>query len=70
MISELISGRINSDKTPELQPLGLDNQSLSTSQEAVPVPWMMGQRPVAVKWFTPIYNIRSLQAKEERPGKK
>jgi len=36
----------------------------------VPVAYIAGTRKVAVKWFTPIYNLRSAPAPNTAPSKK
>jgi hypothetical protein len=56
--------------TEEPDPTGLDDQQLSTSQEAVPLPWLAGERKIAVKWISRIYNQFAREAPVERGSKK
>jgi len=49
----------------------LEDESLSSAQEAVPVPWFWGTVQIASRFITPIYGQRAQQAKTDRPqGKK
>ena len=55
---------------PKAQPFGIQDQMTSNSQQAVPVAYIAGTRKIAVKWITPIYNLRSAPAPNQIPGKK
>lgn len=61
-------------KTPSVpkQPdrAGLEEDQVSNSQEAVPVPYLAGERKVALRWISRVYNQRAKEAPIERPGKK
>jgi hypothetical protein len=52
------------------QPFGVQDQMTANNQQAVPVAYVAGTRKIAVKWFTPIYNLRSAPAPNQFPGKK
>lgn len=49
---------------------GIEDNSVSTSEEALPVPLAVGEVKVAVKWVTRIYNQRAQVAPQTRAGKK
>jgi len=55
---------------PEPNPAGIEDEQVSSSQEAVPVPFVTGTRKIAVKWISRVYNQKSKPAPAERPGKK
>jgi hypothetical protein len=44
----------NRQENPD--PANLDYSELSSNQEAKAVPWMAGERAIAVEWVSPIYN--------------
>lgn len=52
------------------EPTALEDESLATAQEAVPVPLFAGEVKIAGRFWSGIYGQRSQQAKNERPGKK
>lgn len=54
----------------EPEPTGIEEEQVSTSQEAVPLPVLMGERKVAVRWISRVYKQFSKPAPVERPGKK
>lgn len=47
---------------PKAQPFGIQDQMTSNQQMALPVAYVAGTRKIAVKWITPIYNLRSAPA--------
>ena len=49
---------------------GLEEQSLSTAQEAKPVPLLFGTRKIALTWISPVYNQFVKEAPTKLPGKK
>lgn len=55
-------------KTPDRA--GLEDDQVSNTQEAVPVPFLFGERKVALRWMSRVYNQRAKEAKLERPAKK
>ena len=59
----------NSSQPPQAKPFGVQDQMTSNQQQALPVAYVAGTRKVAVKWMTPIYNLRSAPA-PARGGKK
>ena len=61
-------GGSSSSKTPV--PELADSESLSTSQEAVPVPFMVGERRIALSWITDIYNQYAVESESEGTSKK
>ena len=60
----------NTSTPPQAQPFGVQDQMTSNQQQALPVAYVAGTRKVAVKWMTPIYNLRSAPAPNAIPGKK
>lgn len=48
----------------------VEDQEVSTSQEALPVPMLAGTRKIAVKWICPILNLNAVEVPPERTGKK
>lgn len=52
---------------PEQDPANLSEQELSSNQEATAVPWLCGERKVAVRWVCPVLNMF---AKEGSSAKK
>ena len=54
----------------EPDPTGIEDDQVSNTQEAVPIPLIMGERKVPVKWLSRIYKQFSKPAPVERPGKK
>ncbi len=55
----------------EVNPAGLEDESMSTVQENIPVVLFAGQAGIAGRYITPIYGEYSVQAKTDRPaGKK
>ena len=57
-------------QTPQSKPFGLQDQMTANSQQALPVAYVAGTRKVAVKWFTPVYNLRAAPAPSTKPSKK
>ncbi len=60
----------NSSTPPQTQPFGVQDQMTSNQTQAVPVAYVAGTRKIAVKWMTPIYNLRSAPAPNSNPSKK
>ena len=57
--------------TDDYDQTALEDESLSSAQEAIPVPWFWGTVQIATRYITPIYGQRAQQAKTDRPaGKK
>lgn len=50
---------------PEPEVAGVEDETLSNSQESVPVPVITGTRKITVRWLTPIYNQRAIQKEEK-----
>lgn len=67
-----MSKGISPDTTPDdTDATALEDESLATAQEGVPVPLFAGEVKVAGRFWSPIYGQRSQQAKTDRPaGKK
>lgn len=55
---------------PANDPANTDQNDYATNQVATVIPWMRGERLVAVRWISPIYNQFTKPAPAERPGKK
>lgn len=60
----------NHKPPPEPEVTGLEDGTVSNSQEAVPVAMLAGERPVPLVWISRIYNQKTKPAPVERPGKK
>jgi hypothetical protein len=58
------------DPPPRLELAGVDDNSTATAQEAVPLPHFAGQRAGVLRWISPIYNQRAVEAPQARPAKK
>ena len=56
------------DAVPE--DVGIEEEQVSNSLEAVPVAYLSGERLVAVSWISPVYNQKAVEAPLELPGKK
>lgn len=55
----------------EADQTALEDESVATAQEAVPVPLFAGEVKVAARFWSPIYGQRTQPAKSDRPtGKK
>lgn len=57
-------------KAPKPDKTGLEEQTLSTAQEAKPLPLLFGTRKVALTWITPVYDQFVKDAPVKMPGKK
>lgn len=57
-------------KEIEREDLPVEDEEVSTHQEANPVPWLCGTRRVALRWITPAFALATQAAPEETPGKK
>ena len=57
---------------PEEDPTvgNVDENDVSTNEEATSIPWFAGEQKIAVRWITPIYNPYYKDAPQTRPGKK
>ncbi len=49
----------NYSSSTEKSDTTIEDETLSTSQESVPVPWLAGERKIAVNWITRVYNQRA-----------
>jgi hypothetical protein len=59
-------------KTPDLEPdlLPVEDEEVSTHQEAVPVPYLAGTQKIALRWISPALNMVTKQAPDQKAGKK
>ena len=55
---------------PERKDVSFEEEQLSTSQEGIPVPVLIGTRKIAVRWISRVYNQKSKEAPGARPSKK
>jgi len=56
---------------PATDPVDVEDNQLSSAQEAVPVPMLLGERKISLKWISRVYNTHAVEAPAERPaGKK
>lgn len=55
---------------PENDPGNTDQNDFASNQAATIVPWFRGEREVAARWVSPLYNQFTRPAPKERPGKK
>jgi hypothetical protein len=58
-------GNRNSTPDPEPEIGGIEEETLSNSQESVPLPLHTGTRKLTARWITPIYNQRAIQKSEK-----
>ena len=63
-------GSRNYRADPAAEAVPVEDESLSSAREAVPVPYLAGTRKIALRWISPIYNQRAEEAPVERPAKK
>lgn len=58
-------------KPPKIpEQTGLEQEQLSSAEEAVPLPYVAGTQKIAVKWITNTYGQFTKDAPQERPAKK
>ena len=57
-------------KSPEHEPDALEDEEFSSAQQAVPVPFLAGERLIPLHWITPIYDQKWVEAPQDRPAKK
>lgn len=55
---------------PEPENTGVEDEQASTASEAIPIPMLFGERIIAVRWMSRVYNQRAVEAPASRPGKK
>lgn len=55
---------------PEFDQTTLEDESLSSSQEAVAVPYSAGTNLIALRWIAEALAMLAEQAPDERPSKK
>ncbi|OAM89354.1 hypothetical protein OH491_13470 [Termitidicoccus mucosus] len=55
---------------PTLDLAGIDEDTQTTNQEAVPVPYVAGEVVVSMHWISPIYNQFAREAPADQRGKK
>lgn len=60
-------GRVN---TEELTRDTLEEEELSTHQEAIPIPFLCGTQMVAIRFISPALDRVAREAPNDRPGKK
>ena len=58
-----------------INPAGSDDvpvgdEELASNQEAVPLPYLAGRRRIALRWIEDAVDIESVQAPDDKPGKK
>lgn len=63
-------GISQSTATDEADQTSLEDESVATAQEAVPVPLFAGECKFAGRFGTPIYGQYAQQAKTDTPSKK
>ena len=64
-----MKGETKNQPDPELNDANTEADEFSTNQEAVSIPWFCGERKVALRSISPIYNQFTKEAPQERPGK-
>lgn len=65
-----MKGETKNQPDPELNDANTEADEFSTNQEAVSIPWFCGERKLALRWISPIYDQSAKEAPQERPGKK
>jgi hypothetical protein len=63
-------GTNNIKPDPEIEMANTDPEDFSTNQEAAVLPWFTGERKIALRWISPVYDQFTKEAPQERPGKK
>ncbi len=63
-------GSRNDVPAPAPEPTAMESESVSTAQEARPLPYIAGERKIAVRWISRVYNQYTREAPQQRPGKK
>ena len=58
------------DTPPRLEVAGIDPNTVSSHQEAIPLPYLAGEGAGALRWISPIYNPKAVEAPQARPAKK
>lgn len=61
---------ISNPPAPTNKLFGIQDQMTANQQQAVPAAYVAGTRKIAVKWFTPIYNLHTKPAPNTVPNKK
>lgn len=59
----------NRKKSEPVERAAIDVDNYATSQEATPLPVIIGERRVALRWLSPIYDQRTIAIYHETPGK-
>jgi hypothetical protein len=63
-----IGTRAPAPPVPELA--GIDENTQTSNQEAIPVPYLAGEFVVPLRWISPIYNQAAREAPAGSSGKK
>lgn len=50
-------------KTPDVENDSIQEEEVSTHQQAIPVPYFAGTRKIAIRWITPAFNLVAIRAK-------
>lgn len=61
-------GKPKNDPAPE--PEVVEDETLSNSQEGLPVPYLAGERKLALRWISRAYDVHAVEAKDRPSGKK
>lgn len=56
-------------RSPERDEVPLEDESLDTAQEAIPVPYIAGTRRIALRWISPALDMITREAPDD-VGKK
>jgi hypothetical protein len=65
-----VKGESRNQPDPEINDGNTEPEDFSTNQESASIPWFCGERKLALRWISPIYNQFTKEAPQERPGKK
>ena len=57
-------------KEIDREDLPVEEEEISTHQEATPVPWLCGTRRLSLRWITPAFALATQAAPDEVSGKK
>lgn len=66
----LATDKLRQPPPPSPVTAGIEDQSISTASEALPVPMFCGTRKISPVWITRIYNQKAKEAPDSKPGKK
>jgi len=64
----MFGGTNQSTAAADTDTISLDNETLATSESAIPLPAGVGEIKTSIRWITPIYGQRVTQEKMKSSG--